>query len=303
MITKESGLFGDSYFSIEPLIDKIHTFMRHILITGGNSGIGKTTAKALSTNKDLIVIASKNNQRVKNAVTEIKSISNHKQVYGMVCDLASFDSVRDFAEEYTREFGHLDVLINNAGLITDQLQYTKEGFELQFGVNHLGHFLLTQSLIPLLTKSKEPRIINVSSTAHRKAKINFNSFKGELGPKKYNGMAAYGQSKLANILFTKELARLYPDITSHCLHPGVVSTNIAGKNAKKLWGIMWTILSPFMLNARKGAATTVYLANDPGVLKTNGKYFEKQKEKMPSEIARDKELATKLWKVSEQLIK
>jgi len=134
-------------------------------------------------------------------------------------------------------------LINNAGLITDKLQFTKEGFELQIGVNHLGHFILTTALIDLLEKSKEPRVVNVSSKAHYRGKINFDTFKGEVGAERYSGMAAYGQSKLANILFTKELVRRYPKICSHSLHPGVVGTEIAGKNDNKTsWRFLWKIL-------------------------------------------------------------
>ena len=187
-------------------------------------------------------------------------------------------------------------------MITDKLQFTKEGFEMQIGVNHLGHFLLTKLLIDLLEQAPTPRIVNVSSTAHYNGKINFNTFRGEIGAEKYKGMLAYGQSKLANVLFTKELARRHPQICSHCLHPGVVSTEIAGKSGnKKWWGIAWTIMSPFMLNSTKGAKTSIYLATSPEVLKINGKYFDKQKEKEPSALAKDAALAKQLWEVSEEL--
>lgn len=276
--------------------------MQHILITGGNTGIGKATAIALAKKGAKIIIACRNESKALAAVSEIKSASNNESIYSLTCDLASFDSIKTCAQNYRTQFGKLDILINNAGLVCDKLQFTKDGFELQIGVNHLGHFLLTTELLSLLQQSTEPRIVNVSSKAHYGSKIRFNSFKGELGPGKYKGMAAYGQSKLANVLFTKELARRYPNICSHCLHPGVVSTEIAQKNAKRLWGIIWTIFSPIMLSPAKGAKTSIYLATSPEVLKMNGKYFDKQKEIAPSPIANDVDLAAKLWEVSEQLV-
>lgn len=278
--------------------------MQHILITGGNAGIGKATAIALAKKGAKIIIACRSEAKVQKAVSEIKAIAKNKEVYSLICDLASFDSVRNCAKNYRQQFGQLDILINNAGLITDKLQLTKEGFELQIGVNHLGHFLLTTTLIDLLEKSTKPRVINISSKAHYRGKINFNTFKGEVGAERYSGMAAYGQSKLANILFTKELVNRYPQICSHALHPGVVGTEIAGKNDnKKSWRFLWKIFSPIMLSPAKGAKTSVYLASSPEALTINGKYFDKQKEVSPSDLANDAVLAKKLWEVSETLIK
>ena len=278
--------------------------MQHILITGGNAGIGKATAIALAKKGAKIIIASRNDVKAAKAVAEIKAATNNEEIYSLTCDLASFDSVRACAQNYRKQFGQLDILINNAGLVTDKLQFTKDGFELQIGVNHLGHFLLTTQLIDLLEKSKEPRIVNVSSKAHFSGKINYNTFKGEIGAAKYKGMLAYSQSKLANVLFTKELARRYPSICSHSLHPGVVGTEIAQKNDNKtLWKVVWKLFSPVMLSPTKGAKTSVYLASSPNVLKTNGKYFDKQKEKAPAEIANDIALGQELWRVSEELVK
>lgn len=277
--------------------------MQYILITGGNAGIGKATAIALAKKGAKIIIASRNDVKAAKAVAEIKAAANNEEIYSLKCDLASFDSVRNCAKNYRKEFGQLDILINNAGLVTDKLQFTKDGFELQIGVNHLGHFLLTTQLIDLLEKAKEPRIVNVSSKAHYRGKIKFNTFKGEVGAEKYNGMAAYGQSKLANILFTKEIVRRYPSICSHSLHPGVVGTEIAQKNDNKtLWKVMWKLFSPVMLSPTKGAKTSVYLAASPDALKTNGKYFDKQKEVEPADIANDAALAKQLWEISTELV-
>ena len=277
--------------------------MPYTLITGGNAGIGKTTAIALAEKGHTIIIACRNEAKAQQAVTAIKTATNNNAVHYLICDLASFESVKNCAEKYCQQFGQLDILINNAGLITDKLQFTKGGLELQIGVNHFGHFLLTQLLLDLLQESSEPRIINVSSTAHYSAKINFNTFKGEIGEERYSGFAAYGQSKLANVLFTKELVRRYPNIYSYSLHPGVVGTSIGTKNGNsKWWTIAWKIFSPFMLNPTKGAKTTVYLATSQEVLQSSGKYFEKQQEKEPSALAHDVELAQKLWELSEEMI-
>lgn len=278
--------------------------MRSVLITGGNAGIGKATAIALARAGDKVVIAYRNKARGKQAVQEIKAAAQQQEVYGLRCDLASFESIKACAKAYRDQFGALDILINNAGLITDKLQFTKEGFEMQIGVNHLGHFLLTKQLIDLLEASPQARIINVSSDAHYRGKMRFDSFKGEIGAAKYKGMTAYAQSKLANILFTKELARRYPSICSHSLHPGVVSTSIAGKNGNKtLWKAAWKLFSPFMLKPADGAKTTVYLATSAEALKSNGKYFVKQKEKAPDPLAEDASLAVELWEKSELCIR
>ena len=277
--------------------------MQHILITGGNSGVGKATAIALAKNGARIIIASRNKEKANQAVIEIKEESKNEEVYSLPCDLASLDSVRKCVQAYKEQFGRLDVLINNAGLVTDKLQFTQDGFELQIGVNHLGHFLLTTQLIDLLKKADEARIISVSSNAHLGGKIDFDTFEGEEGSKKYSGPKAYRQSKLANVLFTKELAKRYPSITCHSLHPGVVRTEIAGKNGNGLlWRVVWKLSSPFMLTPANGAKTSVYLATSPEVLKTNGRYFHKQKEIEPNKLANDISLAKKLWEISEKLV-
>lgn len=276
--------------------------MKNILITGGNTGIGKATAIALAKAGNKIIIACRNEVKAENAIAEIKATTKNEEIYSVFCDLASFESIKKCAASYRTQFGKLDILINNAGLITDKLQLTQDGFELQIGVNHLGHFLLTTLLIDLLEESAEPRIVNVSSKAHQRGSIRFNTFKGEIGAEKYSGMAAYGQSKLANILFTKELARRYPKICSHSLHPGVVGTEIAQKNMRRIWGIIWSVLSPVLLSPAKGARTSVYLATAPEVLKMNGKYFDKCKEIEPTDLAKDAALAQQLWEKSEDLI-
>ncbi len=276
--------------------------MRHILITGGNTGIGKATAISLAAKGNTIILACRNEYKANEAIKEIKASSKNKEIHYLKCDLASFKSIKNCAAEYRKQFRQLDILINNAGLITDKLQFTKDDFELQFGVNHLGHFLLTNQLIDLLNEAPEARIINVSSGAHYQGKIDFSSFKGEQGPSKYDGKFAYRQSKLANILFTKELVKRHPNIWSFSLHPGIVKTEIAIKNGnKRLWRVLWKMLTPLKVDTARGAKTTVHLSTSNEVLSSNGKYFEKEKETVPCRLANDIELAKKLWEVSVEL--
>jgi len=276
--------------------------MKHILITGGNAGIGYETAKELALRGNKVIIAGRNKSKVETAVKDIKSFSANNDVHSIVCDLSSFQSIKECAANYKEQLGQLDILINNAGLVTNSLQFTSEGFEMQIGVNHLGPFLLTHELLGLLHKSDQPQIINVSSMAHYRGNINFNTFKGEIGSEKYKGMAAYRQSKLANVLFTQEMARRYPDITTHCLHPGVVRTMIGNKAGGLFNKVVWSMAKPFMISVKKGAQTSIYLATNEKVTEVNGKYFDNQKEKKPSSLARDEQLAAKLWEVSSELV-
>lgn len=277
--------------------------MQHILITGGNAGIGKATAIALGKKGNRIIIATRNVAKAEKAVNEIKKVTGNNEIYNINCDLSDFNSIKRCSKKFKNQFDKLDILINNAGVVTDKLQFTKDGFELQIGVNHLGHFLLTTELLKILSESNIPRIINVSSNAHFRGKINFDTFKGEIGYQNFNGMAAYGQSKLANVLFTKELARRYPKIISHSLHPGVVRTGIANKNDNsRLWQTMWTIAKPFMLTPKNGARTSIYLAESNEVLNVNGRYYHRQKEIKASKLSNDQGLAEKLWEVSRKIV-
>jgi len=280
----------------------MQNILQHILITGGNSGIGKATAIALAQRGAKVIIACRNETKAKEAVWNIKKAAESELVDYVTCDLSDFNSIKSCTENYLNKFARIDVLINNAGLFTDTLQLTRQGFELQFGVNHLGHFLLTHLLLDALQKSPTPRIINMSSGEHYRGKIDMQSFRGEMGVKDYKGMLAYRQSKLANVLFTKELARRYPNIYSHALHPGIVSTEIAQKETNWLLSGFWRLIRPMMMTPEKGAKTSVYLASSAEVLKVNGKYFTKCKEKEPARLAKDETLAKQLWEVSEGMI-
>jgi NAD(P)-dependent dehydrogenase (short-subunit alcohol dehydrogenase family) len=221
-------------------------------------------------------------------------------------DLSDLSSVTSAAEFILTEHPKLDVLINNAGVFSNKLQFTKEGYELQFGVNHLGHFLLTNLLMPALQcPSEGGRVINISSAAHFHGKIDFDNLRGEKGSKHYDGMRAYAQSKLVNVLFTLELSRRYAgEITANTLHPGVVATRLANKHSSTFVNTIWNLYKPFARNPNKGANTSVYLAVSPEVREVSGRYFDQcQCVKRPAPIAKDTEIAARLWNYSEAAVK
>lgn len=222
-----------------------------ILITGGNDGIGKQTAIGLAQQGAMVIIACRKMEKAEKVVETIKKESNNDRVETLPLDLASFDSIRKCAARFQATYPHLDVLINNAGLFTSYLQKTEEGFELQFGVNYLGHFLLTNLLLPQLLAAPAPRVVHVSSKGHYGGSIDFDNLRGERGQETYQGLAAYAQSKLANVLFARELARRYPQIVSNALHPGVVRTSIANKGGNFWISLGWTIGKLFMISEKK----------------------------------------------------
>ncbi|MEL7161720.1 MAG: SDR family NAD(P)-dependent oxidoreductase, partial [Bacteroidota bacterium] len=230
----------------------------------------------------------------------IEATGNHK-IDTLPLDLASFGSIRAASEEFLAEHPKLDVLINNAGVYTDRLELTEDGYELQFGVNHLGHFLLTLSLLPAMRCCRHcSRIINVSSALHIKGALKFDTLKGTEANKKYSGTFAYAQSKLANVLFTMELDRRYgEELTTNCLHPGVVGTRLANKKAAALTSAIWTMYKPFASKPTQGADTSVYLATSPEVRDVSGRYFDEQQcLRKPSALARNEHLARRLWEYS-----
>jgi len=275
-----------------------------IVITGGNSGIGKEAAIALSKLDATVVITARNAGRGADALSEIHRRSGRTNAQVMSLDLADFASIRTFAAELSDRFDRLDVLLNNAGGILSERLETAQGFEMTFGVNHLGHFLLTELLLERLKASAPSRVVNVSSFGHRFAYtgLDFADLQSE---QRYWSMDAYGKSKLANILFTRELARrlVGTGVTSNCLHPGVVRTGFGSNEDTR--GIEWLTVkigSPFYVSAARGARTSVYLASSPQVAERTGGYYVRGKEHRPSRAARDPEAARRLWDVSEQLV-
>ncbi|WP_070000063.1 SDR family oxidoreductase [Cellulosilyticum sp. I15G10I2] len=272
-----------------------------VLITGGNAGMGKAAASELAKLGNIVVIISRNKERGEKALEEIKRVSGNDEVDLMLCDLADLPSIRRLVSEFKKKYNRLDILINNAGVIVPKRRQTKDGFELQFGVNHLGHFLLTHLLLDTLIKSAPARIINVSSGAHKIGKIHFEDIHLK---KHYNLIKAYAQSKLANVLFTYELAdRLQgKGVTVNALHPGAVATKMGVDRETGFGTFITSRLKPFFQTPLEGAQTAIYLAVSKEVEDVTGKYFYDKKAIMSSRLSYDKAIAKRLWEVSINLV-
>ncbi|MBI4977745.1 MAG: SDR family oxidoreductase [Spirochaetes bacterium] len=271
-----------------------------MLITGANTGIGKATATALARTGARVVMFCRDQQRGEQAMKDIISDSGSSAVDLIRCDLGSLADIRRAAAEFKKRYKRLDVLINNAGVITLDRQETVDGFELQFGVNHLGHFLLTHLLLDMLKKSAPSRIVVVASGAHRAGRIHFDDINLR---KHYSVIRSYGQAKLANVLFSNELARRLAGtgVTVNSLHPGAVASNI-GVDRKTGFGktIMW-LAKLVLLTPEQGARTSVFLAADPSAAQITGTYFSKCRPVKTSRRAADKDAAEKLWTLSAQM--
>jgi retinol dehydrogenase 12 len=269
-----------------------------VLITGGTSGIGKAAATALAAAGAKVVVVGRNKERGEAAVGEIRRGSGSEKVSLMLEDLAVQAEVRGLAEGFRERHGRLDVLVNNAGLIQSRRTETPDGIELTLAVNHLAPFLLTNLLLEVLKRSAPSRIITVSSEARRHAEIDFDDLQSR---RRYRAFPVYGMTKLANILFTYELAERLRGIgvVANCLHPGGVNTNF-GNNNRSLGILLFRAFKPFMRTPEQGADTIVYLASSPEAGRMSGKYLMDRKEVSPAQ-PRDEALQQRLWEVSEEL--
>src|SRR5918992_2140611 len=273
------------------------------LITGSTSGIGKEIAIGLAKMKANVVLVGRNKAKCQATLEEIwrnASIDTNKnQVSYLLADLSSQASIHQLAKEFLYSHESLDILVNNAGVFLSRRFATVDGIEYTFAVNHLAPFLLTNLLFERIKASSPSRIITPSSVAHRGAYINFDNLQFERG--RYNGVEAYRQSKLANVLFTKELARRLREsgVTSNCFHPGGVRTNLVQSSAWH-YRLIWAIINPFLANPKKGADTAIYLASSSEVAEISGKYFVNKKPVRPSKLADDHDAAARLWKISEE---
>lgn len=269
------------------------------MVTGANSGIGKVTALELARMGATVVMVCRNPQKGAAAQAEIRAQSGNDRVDLLLADFASLRSVRALAEEYTRRYRQLHVLVNNAGLYLPTRFETEDGYEMTLGVNHLAPFLLTNLLLDTVIASAPTRIINVSSEAHRGARINFADLQSV---RKYNGFQAYGQSKLANILFTYELAQRLTGtgVTVNCVHPGAVATNFGSSD--KWFSLLLTVIRPLLRTPEKGAETPIYLAASPDVAGVTSTYFKDKKPIRSSNASYRQEDWKRLWRVSEELV-
>jgi len=275
-----------------------------VVITGGNSGIGKATAVAMARAGAKVVFTSRDATKGRAAHQDIVRASGRDAVRCLSLDLASFESVRRCAEQIDAECERIDVLVNNAGLYLSERTTTADGFEATFGVNHLGHFLLTKLLEDKVVASAPARIINLSSDAHRRALrgIDFDDLQAE---RRYDAFARYSQSKLANIYFTREHARRLEEsrVTVNAVHPGTVATGFAlDGDASGVVKWFFKLARPVLRTPEQGAATTIHVASHAEGGEVTGRYFRNSKQARPTRIASDDALAKKLWTVSEELI-
>jgi NAD(P)-dependent dehydrogenase (short-subunit alcohol dehydrogenase family) len=266
------------------------------LITGANSGIGKVMALEIAKRGANVVMVCRSRESGEAVKSEIVRESGNESVELMLADLSSMKQVRDLAVEFRQKHDKLHVLINNAALWPTKKIMTSEGLETQFAINHLSHFLLTNLLLDIIKSSAPARIINTSSGLHKRAKIDFDNLQAE---KRYKHMRVYGQTKLENVLFTKELSRRLSGtgVTVNSFTPGMASTNLGRYMSG---GAQW-FMRHFSKSAEKGASTGVYLATSPEVEGVTGKYFGNSKEMGYNKIGDDVEIAKRLWKVSEEL--
>ncbi|KER11105.1 MAG: short-chain dehydrogenase [[Candidatus Thermochlorobacteriaceae] bacterium GBChlB] len=265
------------------------------VVTGASAGIGKETAKALAAMGATTALVCRNKERGDAAMAEISQAFPNANTQLFLADLSSQKQVRRVAEELSGAFPKIDVLVNNAGVIENNRRVTEDGLEMTFATNHLAYFLLTNLLLPNLKAAAPSRIVSVSSAAHYGATLHFDDLQNE---KEYNGWRAYGQSKLANILFTFELARRLDGtgVTATCLHPGVIGTQLF-----RNLGLLNAVAGLFLVSPEKGAATTIYLASSPDVEGVTGKFFDDKKIKAPSSAAQNIVDAKRLWEISTAL--
>ena len=268
------------------------------IVTGANSGMGMATTAALADMGATVIMLCRNEKRGKEALDKLMEKSERKLDL-MLCDLGDFSSIKDFTDTFRGKYKSLDILVNNAGFISLDRQITKDGLERQFGVNHIGHFLLTMRLVDLFFSGG--RIVNVASGAHKTGNIHFDDINLT---KHFNVIKAYSQSKLANVLFTRELAKRLQSkgITVNCCHPGAVATNIGISRETGFGKRITGMLKPFFQTPEQGASTAIYLATSKEVSDITGEYFYKCKVAKSSKRSKDMELAKRLFEFSEQFL-
>ena len=266
-----------------------------VLVTGATNGIGRVAARELVGQGARVYIIGRNAEKTAATAAEIGATGM------IIADLSEQAEVRRAAQEFRDREGQLDVLLNNAGGVFQQRQETREGIEMTWALNHLAYFLLTQELLPLLHAASAARIVNVSSSANSTGKMRWDDLEFRHG---YSSFAAYSQSKLANILFTRELSRRLAgsDVTANALHPGFVASGF-GQNNSKMMSRVLGLMQVFAKTEEQGAQTSVYLASSPLVQGVTGRYFDNEHEAKPSPRALDDAAAARLWEVSEVYVR
>jgi NAD(P)-dependent dehydrogenase (short-subunit alcohol dehydrogenase family) len=270
------------------------------LVTGASSGIGLEASVKLAKSGATVLMVARDPTRGEAARADIARRSGSDKVSLLLCDFASQAATRALADEVRRRTSCLEILVNNAGSVSPKRQLTEDGIEQTFAVNHLGYFLLTNLLLDLLVASAPARIVVVSSIGHRRGTLDFDDLGFERG---YRVLRAYARSKLANVLFTSELARRLDGkpVTVNSLHPGAVATHI-WSHAPAIARPVLAVAKLFMISPEQGGDRIVYLATSPEVEDRTGGYYEKDRLVTPSRLARDPALATRLWEVSASMV-
>src|SRR5436305_4033676 len=270
------------------------------MVTGANSGIGKATALALAQMGATVVMVCRDRARGEEARSEITTKSRNNAVDLLLADLSSQESIRQLVEHFKQRYTQLHVLINNAGASFPGRRETVDGLEMTFAVNYLAPFLLTNLLLDMLTASAPARIVNVSSNSHAAGYIQIDDLQSE----HYRSMRVYGQSKLALVLFTYELARRLQGsgVTANCLHPGFVATHFGQRDAGTAFRLLVKVIGSFGTSPEEGAKTSIYLASSPKVEGVTGNYFVKSIPKRSASISYDESLQRQLWEQSAKLV-
>jgi NAD(P)-dependent dehydrogenase (short-subunit alcohol dehydrogenase family) len=270
-----------------------------VVATGATSGIGEVAVRALARMGARIVFIARDKRRAEATLARLAAAPSNGDHRAHLADLSSMSEARRVARVIAEEEPRIDVLVNNAGAVLADRQVTPEGLEMTFALNHMAYFIVTATLIERLAASAPARIVSTSSMAHRGARLDFSDLQGT---RRYNGWQAYGRSKLANILFTRELARRLAGagVAANCFHPGFVATRF-GDSAGGWTARLMPLARVFAVRPDEGADTLVYLASSPEVAGVTGGYFIKRRIAEPSAAARDDDDARRLWEASEAL--
>ena len=282
------------------MLDSNNMHGKICLVTGATSGIGQMTATALAAQGAELIITGRNQLKTEQTARQIKSETGNQAVHYLLADFSDLRQVRDLASSFKERYSRLDVLVNNAGAYFNTRHQTPYGVEITLLVNHLAPFLLTNLLLDTIKASGPSRIVNVSSDAHQYDTMNFDDLSFRRG---YFGMKAYARSKLANILFTYELARRLDAgvVTVNALHPGHVATDIFKTNFSFVGPALKWVMGFFALTPTQGADNTIYLASSPAVSGTTGKYFVERQAVQSAPISYDEKISSRLWELSERL--
>jgi NAD(P)-dependent dehydrogenase (short-subunit alcohol dehydrogenase family) len=274
---------------------------RTVLVTGGTGGIGKATALGLAAMGAHLAITGRDRRRTEDAAGEIRAVGG-EPVDVFIADLSAQTEVRRLAEEVLQRLPRIDVLVNNVGGYWNTRHVTADGLERTFALNHLAPFLLTSLLLDRLQECTRARVVTVSSNAQSLGRIDFDDLQGE---RSYSGAQAYNQSKLANVLFTYELARRLTGtaVTANALHPGVVDTSFGAEDPGRVQRVFVPFLRPFMKTPAQGAATSIHVASAPELEQVSGRFFANSKPRRSSDRSYDEAAAARLWQLSEATVR